>query len=60
MGEKQGDLVPAATTKPLKIVIVSDIHLGHKDVDKYSFHRFLDSDTLKQLSCQSPRSNSSF
>jgi UDP-2,3-diacylglucosamine pyrophosphatase LpxH len=41
--EKQGESFSAATTKPLKIVIVSDIHLGHKDSDKYSFHRFLDS-----------------
>ena len=41
--EKQGDIFSAATAKPLKIVIVSDIHLGHKDADKYSFNRFLDS-----------------
>jgi UDP-2,3-diacylglucosamine pyrophosphatase LpxH len=29
--------------KPLKLVIVSDIHLGYKNADKSSFNRFLDS-----------------
>jgi UDP-2,3-diacylglucosamine pyrophosphatase LpxH len=33
----------AANGKPLKLVIVSDIHLGYKNADKDSFNRFLDS-----------------
>ena len=33
----------AANGKPLKMVIVSDVHLGYKNCDKDSFNRFLDS-----------------
>ena len=42
ISEKPGNLILASKVKPLKIVIVSDVHLGHKDCDKYSFNRFLD------------------
>lgn len=33
----------ADKTKPLKLIIVSDIHLGYKNADKDAFNRFLDS-----------------
>jgi UDP-2,3-diacylglucosamine pyrophosphatase LpxH len=41
--EKQGGSFPGANAKPLKLIIVSDIHLGYKNADKDSFNRFLDS-----------------
>jgi UDP-2,3-diacylglucosamine pyrophosphatase LpxH len=41
--EKQGSSFSAANAKPLKLIIVSDIHLGYKNADKDSFNRFLDS-----------------
>ena len=43
VSEKQSGSFSASNDKPLKLIIVSDIHLGHKDADKYSFNRFLDS-----------------
>jgi len=41
--EKQGTSFSAADNKPLKLIIVSDIHLGYKNSDKDAFNRFLDS-----------------
>jgi UDP-2,3-diacylglucosamine pyrophosphatase LpxH len=41
--EKQGSSFSATNAKPLKLIIVSDIHLGYKNADKDSFNRFLDS-----------------
>ena len=41
--EKQDGSFSAANAKPLKLIIVSDIHLGYKKADKDSFNRFLDS-----------------
>jgi UDP-2,3-diacylglucosamine pyrophosphatase LpxH len=41
--EKQGGSFSAPNAKPLKLIIVSDIHLGYKNADKDSFNRFLDS-----------------
>ena len=41
--ETQGGSFSAANGKPLKLIIVSDIHLGYKNADKDSFNRFLDS-----------------
>ena len=32
-----------ANGKPLKLIMVSDVHLGYKNCDKDSFNRFLDS-----------------
>jgi len=38
-----GDSFSAVNGKPLKLLIVSDLHLGYKNADKDSFNRFLDS-----------------
>jgi hypothetical protein len=39
----QGGSFSADGSKPLKLTIVSDLHLGYKNADKDSFSRFLDS-----------------
>jgi UDP-2,3-diacylglucosamine pyrophosphatase LpxH len=41
--EKQGSSFSAPKGKPLKLFIVSDVHLGYKNCDKDAFNRFLDS-----------------
>ena len=43
MSEKQGDSFSATEGNPLKLKVVSDVHLGYKNSDKESFNRFLDS-----------------
>ena len=40
--EKQGNSFSASSDRPLKLTIVSDLHLGYKNADKESFNRFLD------------------
>jgi UDP-2,3-diacylglucosamine pyrophosphatase LpxH len=40
--EKLGGSFSAANAKPLKLIIVSDIHLGYENADKDSFNMFLD------------------
>jgi UDP-2,3-diacylglucosamine pyrophosphatase LpxH len=37
----QSDSFSAQDDKPLKLIIVSDLHLGYKNADKDSFNRFL-------------------
>ena len=39
---KEGESFSAIGSKPLKLKVVSDIHLGDKNADKDSFIRFLD------------------
>ena len=39
----QGGSFSAFNDKPLKLLIVSDLHLSYKNADKDSFNRFLDS-----------------
>ena len=39
--ETEGTSFSGYGDKPLKLVIVSDLHLGYKNADKDSFNRFL-------------------
>lgn len=43
LSEKQGNSISANKGQHLKLKIVSDIHLGHKNADKAAFNSFLDS-----------------
>ena len=42
-GEMPRGSFSAVNAKPLKVMLVSDLHLGYKNADKDSFNRFLDS-----------------